>query len=728
MKRGIFIVLIGVLFLGCSKVRNSSKVHSYVYDEIDFLAKNSLSKVEQYALSTDGKYLAMMSDYQKVKVLNLETLELVEIDLSAKVEEKKDGTLTVFENSDVFLKVGNVPSEKLGGDKKFGIMFGTNPVPVETSELIARAKRQLRQYGTTQEEREEQSKYSDKLCQKEENDFTTNSNIVTSFSFYKNMMLFHDMRDIYVIDLKSKKVSKRIKLKKVIDREVTFSKDGKSIIFCQKRIVKKLDIETGQMTVIPCRSYEAILSSSINKGLKVLKKQDDSLYLYNKQTNQELATIKLFKNQNRGRSVTILGTKYENINSDSWFIMTPEGYYVGSDDAYRYFDVEKSYEKFYRPDLIKQVLQGKSIAHLPKISDVKIPPIVRILNTEKEVDTDSLEILVKILPQDGGVGDVRLYHNNTAVVETKAVSSAKPFERSFKIKLVEGENKIKAIAFESTNSKSSDEATFSVVSTKKSVKKSNLYALVIGVEEFRNASLDLKHPYEDAKLFEEILKAQEGGLFEKVFVTSLASKEQTTKENILTELEKFKTIGKNDLFVLYVSSHGTVENGEYYLVTSNVGSLSTHKLQQEALSGEAIKKIVSNIDVSKKLMVFDTCFSGALGDLLGTDRLYTKGLSEKSAIDRFNKATGSAILSASTASDEAIANGYKGYSIFTRILVDGLEGLADDGITKDGFVKTSELVNYVDNELPKVSSDKFKYEQFPTNNSSGQPFSVSKVQ
>jgi WD40 repeat protein len=419
-----------------------------------------------------------------------------------------------------------------------------------------------------------------------------------------------------------------------------------------------------------------------------------------------------------------------------WITITPDGYFDASKNGAKHLNIltdsltvtsiDAYYEKFYRPNIVKLAMEGKTVNGLTKISDIKSPPKVEILNGVTETEKESIEIRVKITPKSGGVGDIRIYQNGTAISDTKAFrqqSVGKSFTKTYKIQLVNGKNEIKAIAFESTNSARSEYSIFNVVSNVKTVVKPNIYALVIGIEEFRNPTLKLDYPQADAKLFGEIINAQKGGIFNEVFLTTLNTKESTSKENILAELKKFKNLNKNDLFVLYISSHGTVYNGEYFLITSNVGSLSNNKLKNEALSGNAIKEQISNIPTLKKLMVFDTCHSGALGNVLGNS-VKTKGLSEKRAIDVLNRATGSAILSASTASEEAIANGYKGYSIFTYLLVEGLKGLADSG-QKDGFIKTSELAVYMDEKLPEISKKEFEYEQFPVSNTDGQAFPVS---
>ncbi len=85
---------------------------------------------------------------------------------------------------------------------------------------------------------------------------------------------------------------------------------------------------------------------------------------------------------------------------------------------------------------------------------------------------------------------------------------------------------------------------------------------------------------------------------------------------------------------------------------------------------------------------------------------------------------GSTILSASTSSQEAL-EGYKGHGLFTFVLAEGLSGKADKG--KSGFIKTADLADYVETEVPEIAEKVFKRAQYPTKTISGQGFHIGKV-
>ena len=89
-----------------------------------------------------------------------------------------------------------------------------------------------------------------------------------------------------------------------------------------------------------------------------------------------------------------------------------------------------------------------------------------------------------------------------------------------------------------------------------------------------------------------------------------------------------------------------------------------------------------------------------------------------------SRAVGSTILSASTSVQEAL-EGYQGHGLFTWALVQGLQGKADKGRT--GYVRTTDLAAYVEDEVPILAEKIFKRAQFPTVSISGQGFPVGRV-
>lgn len=430
-------------------------------------------------------------------------------------------------------------------------------------------------------------------------------------------------------------------------------------------------------------------------------------------------------------------------NDGAWISMTPEGYFNASAGAEKYINiltgpmevssVDQYYETFYRPDIVASALKVKSdkqyAVEAPKVklADVKPAPEVEIVKTKEQTDKEELKVTIKIIPKSGGIGQIRLYLDGT-IIKTDGDRALKKVQgkaiyKSYSIKLPKGEHTLKAIVFNEANTMSSKDATFQVVLTYNPIVKPNIYAVVIGINEYENPSISLKYAVADANLFAKTIQSNTTQLFGKVNVKLLTTKAQTTKENITNELKKLQDISPNDLFIFFVASHGMVEDAKYHMITSNVGALSTRGIKKEAIMQDDLKDMIANIPTSKKVIILDTCNSGALGKTLEV-ALLTRGLNETTAMKVLSRAVGSTIISASSSTQEAL-EGYKGHGLLTYVLSEGLNGKADlDG---DGFVKTLEIANYVEDTVPQIAEEVFKRAQYPYVSPLGQGFPIVRV-
>jgi len=485
---------------------------------------------------------------------------------------------------------------------------------------------------------------------------------------------------------------------------------------------------------------------------------DNKVTLWNPATGKKSATVNLNANAwdmlydfdkrilmvNSGISVSRYDFKLNRelarfiaFTDGEWIVITPEGYYSASAGGDRHLNVrvghqvygiENYREAFYRPDLVKLALSGGSLADFRKLGDVKQPPAVKILDVPATVNTDEVTVRLNLADQGGGIGDIRLYLNGTAVVmDSRAVTitpkDEKTLFKEYTLKLTSGKNVIKAVAFNADNSMQSNEALWELTATFAQTGKPSLSALVIGINDFKNPKLKLQYSAADADLFAATLQNGSAGLFDRVTIKKLTKPEETSSEAILREIKAFQALRPDDLFVFYIASHGTVDEGEYFLVTSNVGSLRTEKLKTDAISQHQLKDAIANIPATKKLIIIDTCNAGALGEAIQVAML-TRGMSEDTALKILSRAMGSTILSASTSMQEAL-EGYQGHGLFTYVLTEGLKGKADKG--KTGYIKTTELADYVDNEVPQLAEKVFKRAQYPTISISGQAFPIGKV-
>jgi hypothetical protein len=357
-----------------------------------------------------------------------------------------------------------------------------------------------------------------------------------------------------------------------------------------------------------------------------------------------------------------------------------------------------------------------------------------VINAPAQIDGDSLNLQISLADRGGGIGDVRVFINGSAVSETdnrglridstNASGASPSVSRSIPLLLVPGRNDISVIAYNADGSVHSNPATATVIARYTVKRKPQLHALVVGINQFRNPAFQLKYSVADATAVAQLLQKRAAPLFDKVNVELLTTPAATTREALLAAFGRYRGIAADDVFVFYVASHGVVENEdlasrEYFLISSNVGLASDEALRRDAVSQADLKELIANIPATKKILLLDTCQAGALGDAL---TLSTRGDSDQRAINILSGAVGSTVLAAATSQEQAL-EGMDGHGVFTWVVLQGLDGKAD--VQKNGYVSTFDLASYVGDQVPKVADRIFKREQFPNLHNAGQSFPIA---
>jgi WD40 repeat protein len=431
-----------------------------------------------------------------------------------------------------------------------------------------------------------------------------------------------------------------------------------------------------------------------------------------------------------------------------WVTITPEGYFNSSPNGARHlnvrignrvYGVDQFYAKFYRPELVQLALAGKELPKGESIGDVlakKNAPTVRIVSPQSGVtfDKDSVIVSLQVTDNGGGIGNVNIYLNGSQVandtrgVLVKGKESTTEKSLSFTVSLMDGDNEIKAVAMNAEGSMESNPAVITVIS-KAVLAKPNLYALIVGINEYKNKSISLLYAVPDALTFAETLRKTAEPLFGKTDIKTLTTPEETSKDAINRAFAGLRSkVKPNDLFVFYDASHGVVDvvdnEEQYFLLTSNVLLLSSRHIGTDAMSQKELGSLIGSIPAQKKLVILDTCNAGKGGKELQIALLQqTRGLTESTAVKLLQRSIGSAVFSASSDSQQAL-EGYKGHGLFTYVLLEGLQGKAD--IKKDGFITVLGLADYVEENVIKLSEEVFKRQQTPTIQT-GANFPIGKV-
>jgi WD40 repeat protein len=501
---------------------------------------------------------------------------------------------------------------------------------------------------------------------------------------------------------------------------VAFSPDGRyALSGSDDKTIKLWDVSTGrEVRTLRGHSDDVNSVAFSPDGRYALSGSYDTIKLWDVSTGRETCTMVGF-------------------NDGEWVVITPEGYFNASPNGAKHlnvrignnvYSIDNFYSRFYRPELVQLALAGKELPKGENIGEIlakKPAPSVLILSPETGavVDKESIDIAIKTVDNGGGIGDINVYLNGSQVandtrgIAIKGKGTVNEKVLSFAVPLLEGQNKIRVIAFNKEGSMESMPATITIISKAVSGKP-DIYAIVAGINEYRNKNISLRYAVPDAKAFAEILKeVARPPLFENVHIKLLSTLDDTTKESIQRAFDGIrKKIRPNDIFVFYNASHGVIdivdETEQYYLLTSNVLLLSSRHIGRDAMSQKELIQLIGTIPAQKKLIILDTCHAGKAGKDIAIALLQqTRGLTESTAIKLLQRAIGSAVFSASSDTQQAL-EGYKGHGLFTYAIIEGLKGGAD--LNKDGYVKISELQDYVEEKVVTVSEQVFKRQQIPT--------------
>ncbi|MCB1160452.1 MAG: caspase family protein [Leptospiraceae bacterium] len=232
------------------------------------------------------------------------------------------------------------------------------------------------------------------------------------------------------------------------------------------------------------------------------------------------------------------------------------------------------------------------------------------------------------------------------------------------------------------------------------------FAIVIGINDYQDAGIsDLSKARNDAIVMAEVLKTK--GQFDEVYLMTDAvdpkGKDKNlypTRLNIEEKLDsvlRFAT--EEDMVLFFFSGHGISDMDEKgYLVTVDTVS---DKQYNSSLKVESIVQRFKEKRLKKTLLILDAC----------RNKVYESKSTTQNPLrqEKFKAAEVSATFYSTKAGYFSYEDPNFDFGVFTRYLVYGLEGKADEN--NDGVVAFRELQGYVQEEVDKWSRDNNKQQK-----------------
>jgi hypothetical protein len=236
--------------------------------------------------------------------------------------------------------------------------------------------------------------------------------------------------------------------------------------------------------------------------------------------------------------------------------------------------------------------------------------------------------------------------------------------------------------------------------------RQNAYAVVIGIEQYREKLPKADFADRDAKLMGQYLTKVLGYQEENIVVRL---NEKAARSDLEKYLEHWlpNRIEKDASVFVYFSGHGAPnpKTAEAYLVPYDGDPIF---LESTGYPLRRLYEKMANLPAAEVVVVLDTCFSGAGGRSVIAKGMRPVGLSVENPI----LASGNTIVLAASAGDQ-VSSAYdqKGHGLLTYFFLKGLQGDADQN--KDGTLELAEVYAYLKPQVERVARREFNNEQTP---------------
>lgn len=426
-----------------------------------------------------------------------------------------------------------------------------------------------------------------------------------------------------------------------------------------------------------------------------------------------------------------------------WVAWTPSGYYDagaggdtligwhvnnGKDAPASFFPVSHFSEVFYRKDVVAQVLgvldeqktleQVGAVAsrNLDRASMIQgLPPEVKILSPRNGSQTSVPTVVLSYaVTSKSPIRDLRVRIDGRAPASVKGdIPTGKTEAKgSLEVAVPSRSAEIALIAVDQDGRESEPEAIqIQWAGAAKGTTKPNLYALVVGVSDYKNPNMNLGAAAKDSRDFAALLKTQEGKLYKTVDIKLLTDSAVTRKSIIDSFYWMEESMTGDDVGVIFFAGHGTTDDTHRYTfvtpaVLSGAGGANDLKrnLRSEGLRFGDVLDAIRGFKGSTYLFI-DTCHSG---DVLGAEAADVNKLVN----DLSRKGIGLTVFASSQGNESSIEDDKLGNGLFTWAIKDGLSAGKDNAdADRDGRVSVEEIAGFVTTRVRKRSMEMLKGEE-----------------
>jgi len=506
---------------------------------------------------------------------------------------------------------------------------------------------------------------------------------------------------------------------------VKFSIDGKKLIVVEDTIARIYDMERKsiQSSIIPKRDYFSSAGFCSDGKHLMVAMETDQYVCWDVQTRQPIFTF-----------MAVDSIDYVVYDSLSRFDGTQGGINnIFFRCGFNFVTIDKLRDLLWVPGLGQRLIKGEKI-NAPTINDLNLcdsRPEVKVY------DTTGGEYRFTISPRKGGLLAANVYLNGIQIKKLdrhELLYTNGNYQLTIKKSDVRGyflsdaDNELMVNA-SSCKPEILSESLILNVGRGDASFMPNLYAVMIGVSDYKGSELDLKSAAKDALDISKALSSSARKLFnvngkQHVFVYNMVTSndrdlfpEKRSIQKVLREIGDKAT--PNDLLLIFFAGHGLVSGPkkQFYFLTADASANSVIEAPEKVgISTDELTEWIKpkNIKAQKRILIFDACYSGqVIQDFvklgIKSQKYQSTARNEEEEelirnIQRLNEKAGLFILSASTMSQYAYEMKNFSQGVLTYALLKTLKE-QHDILEKGRFLNVSRWFNAAEMMVKIVSKD-----------------------
>ncbi len=496
-----------------------------------------------------------------------------------------------------------------------------------------------------------------------------------------------------------------------LSRSLAIAPDGQSFALGTELMVRLFESSGTQRWAAVTQTPAAFVNFSADGKLTLAQMRDGSIHWYRSSDGKELLVLLVQADQKR------------------WILWTPSGYYDaspgaedligwhindGMDHTADFFPVGRFRSRFYRPDVIDQILvAGDEDAALRQANELAgrsgtkpvleemLPPVVQIVSPGDSTSFNENKLNLRYTVRSSAASPVQtvraLVDGRPSGAEIKLPPGA-PGDGELSFNVPSRDVVVSIIATNGFGA--SVPSTIHLkwqgrANIDPSEAKPMLYVLAVGVAKYADPNLELLFAAKDAADFSDAMKPQAGLRYRDIKFQMLTD-EKATKANVLAGLDWIrKQTTSQDIAMVLLSGHGVNDRtGDYFFLPFDV---DLKALAKTGVSFSSITDTIAKL-AGNTVIFIDTCHSG---NIFRGPKAFRHDING-AVNDLTSPENGAVVFLSSTGRQLSLeAEGWKN-GAFTKAVVEGIEGRAD--FRGEGRIRLSGLQYYVSGRVEELTN------------------------